>query len=811
VPVLQFRQGQEEAGGSVSHTVTIIDSIKPAVVRKKYTMTDDGLKKTVIASITEGVGVSRAVTTAREFADLLREVTESESLVICAGEWHGADHRPFRIMPEEELARILQSRVGEVAGGVIHKDGERISARLKRGISPSVWLLLDADNPPGMPPEWAAMSIGERLALWEVILPGITACERIELRGSSARVRRNGDPHNGATHAWIKVSDPRQIGLLKAHVGVEMVNRGLSFPFEKLSRNPKTKGKVIGIEHRGLFDLAVFDTGRLVFCAQPDVSDAPGYVCDDAGITIVNEGGGALDISFLTIPRPAALREYRENTGIALEIKATPNGGGLSVVSCGQLSTATEITRRGSTQPLAAWVAGMQPGDKLRCEAPFRESYSEAAFIRLTDSGMPFVYDVGNGTTYRLAEDWEDTVAEDFDAGPHVNGNGSATDHDTRKPEADDVFGEPPKTKKTLLHIRRVDAFAAEYEPASYLIDYMVQLGFLYALTAETGAGKTALMILVASLVATGKPFGEAEVKKGRVIYCVGENPDEFRQRMICMRENSYDPTEYDGIHVLTPEAHKGLLTERGTAEVAAYAKTLGGVDLVVVDTAAAFFDGEDENNNTELGEYARRLRRRLCSLPGRPCVVVCCHPTKNARTHEELVPRGGGAFVAEVDGNLTLMKRDVGQSEMFWSKKFRGRIEHPVPIALTPVEAANTQDAKGRPLRSVLASVAEQPDPAAEIAARSLRDRVLILMADGRLRTVTNIAVGCNEMLPGQAARNDTPGYRKTKFQVNWLAKNGSLRLSDGRYQVTPAGRRHAAGLVAPLADDEEDAQDVF
>ena len=33
----------------MSHTVTIIDSIKPAVVRKKYTMTDDVMKKTVIA------------------------------------------------------------------------------------------------------------------------------------------------------------------------------------------------------------------------------------------------------------------------------------------------------------------------------------------------------------------------------------------------------------------------------------------------------------------------------------------------------------------------------------------------------------------------------------------------------------------------------------------------------------------------------------------------------------------------------------------------------------------------------------------
>ncbi len=798
----------------MSHTVTIIDSIKPAVVRKKYTMTDDVMKKTVIASITEGVGVSREITTAREFADLLAEVTESDSLVICAGQWMGANDKPFRIIPEEELARILNSRVGEVAGGVIHKDGKRISARLKRGITPSVYALFDADNPPGMPAAWAAMDIGARLRMWESILPGISSCERIELRGSSARVRREGEPGQQATHAWIKVSDASKIGLMKAHVGVEMVNRGLSFAFEKLSRSPKTKGKVIGIEHRSLFDLAVFDTGRLVFCAQPDVSDAPGYVCDDAAITIANEGGGILDLSFLTIPKPSALREYCRNTGIKLEIKATPNGGGLSVVSCGQLSATTEITRRGSTQTLAAWVDGLQPGEKLRCEAPFRESYSEAAFIRLSDSGQPFIYDVGNGTTYRIAEDWGDTAegVEDFD------GAASTIDIDAEMaggPDTDTASESGPKVKPKprLVNIRRVDAFAGEYEPAEYLIDYMLQSGFLYSLTAETGAGKTALMILVSALVATGKPFGEVEVKKGSVIYCVGENADEFRQRMICLRENSYDADEFNGIHVLTPEAHKGLLTERGSAEVAAYAGALGGVDLVVVDTAAAFFDGDEENSNTELGEYARRLRRRLCTLPGKPCVVVCSHPTKNAKTHEELVPRGGGAFVAEVDGNLTLMKKDVSASEMFWSKKFRGRIDNPVQIALTPVEAQRTRDAKGRPLRSVLAGVveAEPVDPKAE---QGLRDRIMTLMLDGKTRTVTDVAIGMHEMRAGETGGNGHPGWKRTNAEMGKLRKfkKPLLEETDKRWRSTTAGKAHANGLRGgPDAKPVTAEADVF
>ena len=764
----------------MSHTVTIIDSIKPAVVRKKYTMTDDVMKKTVIASITEGVGVSREITTAREFADLLAEVTESDSLVICAGQWMGANDKPFRIIPEEELARILNSRVGEVAGGVIHKDGKRISARLKRGITPSVYALFDADNPPGMPAAWAAMDIGARLRMWESILPGISSCERIELRGSSARVRREGEPGQQATHAWIKVSDASKIGLMKAHVGVEMVNRGLSFAFEKLSRSPKTKGKVIGIEHRSLFDLAVFDTGRLVFCAQPDVSDAPGYVCDDAAITIANEGGGSLDLSFLTIPKPSALREYCRNTGIKLEIKATPNGGGLSVVSCGQLSATTEITRRGSTQTLAAWVDGLQPGEKLRCEAPFRESYSEAAFIRLSDSGQPFIYDVGNGTTYRIAEDWGDTAegVEDFEE-PDT---GSTSE------------GEPkPKAKPAVL-MPAAD-FLARYVPADYIVDGLLLRGAMYSLTAPTGTGKTAVALMLMQCVAAGAAFSERAVDPGAVLYCAGENPDDLRHRMIAAADNAFGGLALDRMHVYEPAGPQSLLQR--VAEMKAYAERIGGLRLVLVDTAAAFFEGDNENDNTQAGNYARELRAALCNLSGRPAVIVLAHPIKRPANAADCLPRGGGAFIAEVDGNLTLWGQD-GEIALHWAGKFRGAEFAAIPLTLESVETSSVMDAKGRPVKTVIAREG-RPGAAEDKESRRRREIEQIMMALSRIARVRG------PMQLGQAAglltdsgkaeqRNE---YQAVVGHVAKLKTDGLLSDAGDVIEITAKGRKWVAGLI--------------
>jgi hypothetical protein len=77
-------------------------------------------------------------------------------------------------------------------------------------------------------------------------------------------------------------------------------------------------------------------------------------------------------------------------------------------------------------KPLSDWVAWMRAKGEThkRCEAPFRESTSEAAFIKITGDGEGdvFVHDVGVGTTYHLMPF---TAVED-----DGDGFGSADDYD---------------------------------------------------------------------------------------------------------------------------------------------------------------------------------------------------------------------------------------------------------------------------------------------------------------------------------------------------------------------------------------------
>jgi RecA-family ATPase len=203
--------------------------------------------------------------------------------------------------------------------------------------------------------------------------------------------------------------------------------------------------------------------------------------------------------------------------------------------------------------------------------------------------------------------------------------------------------------------------FVAGFVPPDYLIEGLLQRRFLYALTAATGSGKTALALLLAMLVYLGGKLRELEVAQGRVLYFAGENPDDIRMRWIAMTQQfGLTPEEVDGVYFVPGVFKFSEIGQRIREEMAAH----GEIALVVVDTSAAYFETDDENSNTQVGAHARRLRQ-LVQLEGGPTVLVCCHPVKHAG-EDNLLPRGGGAFLAEVDGNL-ICRKDDSAVELHW------------------------------------------------------------------------------------------------------------------------------------------------
>ena len=89
--------------------------------------------------------------------------------------------------------------------------------------------------------------------------------------------------------------------------------------------------------------------------------------------------------------------------------------------------------------------------------------------------------------------------------------------------------------------------FVAGFVPPDYLIDGILQRGFLYSMTAPTNTGKTAIALRLAAHISIGSSLGEREVLQGKVLYFAGENPDEIRTRWMKLTEEmKIDPNSAD-------------------------------------------------------------------------------------------------------------------------------------------------------------------------------------------------------------------------------------------------------------------------
>jgi hypothetical protein len=329
--------------------------------------------------------------------------------------------------------------------------------------------------------------------------------------------------------------------------------------------------------------------------------------------------------------------------------------------------------------------------------------------------------------------------------------------------------------------------FVGDFRPPDYLVDGLLQRRFVYSLTAATGHGKTAVALRLAQLVSSssrGALFGPHAVDKGSVVYFAGENSDDLRMRVIADDAQSNVVDLNDHMHFIPGTFN----VEQMHARLQAETERLGGVDLVVVDTSAAYFLGNDEISNTQMGNHARMLRK-LTTLPGGPCVLILCHPIKHASEPSQLLPRGGGAFLAEVDGNLTLWKHNEAQVELSHTDKFRGPGFEPISFRLEKITCDALVDTKGRRIPTVRAvPMSESDSERAAHAARADEDRLLHELTIDPNRSIAQLANAC-----GWKLHNGDPHKSKVDRVMKRLKEAGLVRKHRDIWRITEAGKKAA------------------
>jgi len=358
------------------------------------------------------------------------------------------------------------------------------------------------------------------------------------------------------------------------------------------------------------------------------------------------------------------------------------------------------------------------------------------------------------------------------------NGNGRA-----------EPRGKSAKAKVPLPPIMSKQDFIKGFVPPNYLVDGILQMGFIYSMTGQTGHAKTAVALLIAELVGSTNPnamLGRHRVEKGRAIYFVGENPDDVRMRIIGSDSKRSDDPLTDNISFIP-----GIFNVDEMIPVLEHdTKSHGPISLIVIDTSAAYFLGDEEMSNTQMASHARMLRK-LTKLPGNPCTLALCHPIKHAVDATQLLPRGGGAYLAEVDGNLTLWRQDE-HAILDHSGKFRGPGFQPITFKLERIEhAKGLTDAKGRSISTVHAvAITNTEEDQAEADTRAKEDRVLSAML--RLQGEDGSLAKWAEYVGWVNARGE-PDKKSVENALKRLTKSkpALIRSNRGKWELTdPAGK---------------------
>jgi len=342
--------------------------------------------------------------------------------------------------------------------------------------------------------------------------------------------------------------------------------------------------------------------------------------------------------------------------------------------------------------------------------------------------------------------------------------------------------------------------FVRGFRPPDYHVDGVVQAGFVYSVTASSGTGKTAILLLLTALTALGRDLGTREVRKGRAIYFAGENPDDVAMRWIAQAHHmDFDPESID-VHFIP-----GVFSIPSLfAEVAKAVEAIGGAELVIVDTSAAYFQGADENGNVEMGRHARDLRQ-LTTVDGHPCVLVACHPTKSA-DQSNLLPRGGGAFIAEMDGNLTCSKVGDGTVKLHWQGKHRGPDFEPVVFDLQTVTAPLLKDSRGRDIPTVMATAMSDGDVRSrKQAARNDEDEAILRLEQGATSS-SQVAESA-----GWMDKAGKPHKRRAQTTLDKLrkAKLAECVVRKG-WRLTSAGEEAATEIRAERRREQDVSEGI-
>ena len=397
---------QDDGPGSNRNAVITVVRDPRNPLGKQFTLTADGkVTKRASVNVSFGVAVMHRVGTPEEFAALLEQVGQDPHAAIINSSFDGIEiGEEFIVLSATEIEKRtgIASDNREKQQGVhqISHDGKTYKAvgRFKENVRPSSWQLFDRDVDKHTPAQYASLTLEGWIDAVGKMVPGFSGVTYCHAASTSSRVYNNGVAVGaGNGHVWVKVADPDDAERFRTAVMVSAAHMGMTWLTPRYSR--QERGRVIGHSLTTLVDPSVFTPGRLIFVGKPVIG---------AGLTVtalaasVKRGvtSERLDTALTALPEEGLVREITRKAGLEMNVRI--GGSGLTITTS-NLTLDTEIETQDGTMQTVRDLLEREHTGKLRCQSPFRDSSSLAAFYNVGADGKPFVYDSGTGITHWLS------------------------------------------------------------------------------------------------------------------------------------------------------------------------------------------------------------------------------------------------------------------------------------------------------------------------------------------------------------------------------------------------------------------------
>jgi hypothetical protein len=399
-------------------TLTLFQSADSNPVNKLVRRQADG---TITKAMARHGGRFRARTVAAPdvttLAEVLREVGARADTCISLSVFRDAPEELIVIPAAELAARLgVAPHEREALAGIHEIDGVPTAARIRESMVSGGWLLFDRDQVDDMPADLAALEFAEWREAIGLLFPGFAAAGCVVVPSTTNRVVGAGMPAGTSCHVFVQVDDPDDIprawtqATLRALI-TEYRDTLLGFAKPKRSR---ATGEIVATDWWTIFDKSVAAPARLVFDGAPSVR---GQGLKVLPATVEAHEGPPLQLAKVRdlMPRKelAAIADALEQIrGTRPSINLTRRSGvgavtGVEIVTADLRMDLELESAAGRATVGALHAAG---AGHTRCQSPFRESESWAAFYNTHRDGTPFVFDSGTGEKHVLQREGLDQM-----------------------------------------------------------------------------------------------------------------------------------------------------------------------------------------------------------------------------------------------------------------------------------------------------------------------------------------------------------------------------------------------------------------